>query len=224
MSSSTVRRSSGSGALKASRSPVRGCVNAEPLGVQKRPRQPLHRAQLVRHAAMHAAVERVADDRMADAAEMHANLVRAPGRNRDAQQRQPGHVPRPGDAGHRRSRAPRAGRDLLAMHRIAADRNVDALALLHQSPHQRDVLLLDFAIVKLARQLLVRGVVLGDDHHAGRALVETMHDARPQLAADAAQVGDVVQQRVDERAAVVSRAGCTTIPAGLLTTTTSASW
>ena len=113
----------------------------------------------------------------------------------------PGHVPRPGDPRHRRSRAPRARRDLLAMHRIAPDRDVDALALLHQAPDQRDVLLLDFAIVKLPRQLLVRGVVLGDDHHARRALVEPMHDARPQLAADAAQIGDVVEQRVDERAA-----------------------
>ena len=34
-----------------------------------------------------------------------------------------------------------------------------------------------------------------------------MHDAGPQLAADAAQVGDVMQQRVDQRARRVAGAG-----------------
>ena len=57
------------------------------------------------------------------------------------------------------------------------------------APHERDVLFLDFAIVKLPRQLLMGGVVLGDDHHARRPLVEPVHDAGPQLAADAAQIG-----------------------------------
>ena len=94
----------------------------EPLGVQERPRQPLHRAQIVRHPAMHAAVQRVADDRMADGVEVDANLVRAPGRDRDAQQRQPGNVPRPRHPRDGRARAPRARRNLLAMNRIAADR------------------------------------------------------------------------------------------------------
>ena len=48
-----------------------------------------------------------------------------------------------------------------------------------------------------------------------------MDDARPQLAADAAQVRDVVEQRVHQRAVAMPGAGCTTIPAGLLTTTRS---
>ena len=47
------------------------------------------------------------------------------------------------------------------------------------SPHtSADVLLLDFAIVELPRELLVGRVVLGDDHHAGGAAIEPMHDAR----------------------------------------------
>ena len=50
-------------------------------------------------------------------------------------------------------------------------------------------------------------VVLRDDHHARRAAIEPVDDARPQLAADAAEIGDVVQQRVDERARGVTRAG-----------------
>ena len=59
---------------------------------------------------------------------------------------------------------------------------------MHLAPHQRDVFLLDFAVVKLPGQFLVRPVVLGDDHQARRALVQPVHDARPLLAADAAQV------------------------------------
>ena len=150
---------------------------------------------------MDAAVQRIADDRVADGVQVHANLMRSAGRDRDAEQRQPGHVPCPCHARHGRTCPPRACRDLLAVHGIATDGNVDALALLHQSPDQRDVLFLDFAIVKLPRQLLMGGVVLGDDHDAGRALVEPVHDARPQLAADAAQIGHMVEQRVDQRAA-----------------------
>ena len=43
-------------------------------------------------------------------------------------------------------------------------------------------------------------IVLGDDHHARGALVQPVHDARPQLAADAAEIRHVVEQRVDQRA------------------------
>ena len=59
--------------------------------------------------------------------------------------------------------------------------------------------------MELAGELLVRRVVLGDDHQARRAAVEPMDDARPLLAADAAQVVDMVEQGVDERAARVAR-------------------
>ena len=75
----------------------------------------------------------------------------------------------------------------------------------HQAPDERHVFLLDLAIVELPRQLAVRRVVLGDDHDAGRAAVEPVDDAGPQFAADAAQVVDVVQQRVDQRAVRVAR-------------------
>ena len=51
----------------------------------------------------------------------------------------------------------------------------------------------------------MRVVVLGDDHHAARVFVEPMDDAGTQLAADAAQIAHVKQQRVDERAVGVSR-------------------
>ena len=103
------------------------------------------------------------------------------------------------------ARAAGARRHLDAVLRIAADRGVDALALLHQPPGQRDVFLLDLAIVKLPRQLLVGLVVLRDHHHARGALVEPMDDARPHFAADAAEILHVMEQRVDERAGRVAR-------------------
>ena len=101
-------------------------------------------------------------------------------------------------------RAPRARRHLLAIRRIAADRRVNPAPGLHDAPDQRDVFLLDLAIVKLARQLLMRGVVLGDDHQARGAAIEPVHDARPFLAADAAEIVDVMEQRVHQRAARVA--------------------
>ena len=45
----------------------------------------------------------------------------------------------------------------------------------------------------------MRVVVLGDDHHAARVLVEPVDDAGTQLAADAAQILHVKEQRVDQR-------------------------
>jgi hypothetical protein len=82
------------------------------------------------------------------------------------------------DARHRFPRVLGARRHLLPVAGIAADGGVDAAPCLHDAPDERDVLLLDLAIVELPRQLLVRGVVLGHDHHARRAAIEAVHDAR----------------------------------------------
>ena len=53
----------------------------------------------------------------------------------------------------------------------------------------------------------MRLVVLGDDHHAARVFVEAVDDAGTKLAADAAQIAHVKQQRVDERAVGVAGGG-----------------
>jgi hypothetical protein len=94
------------------------------------------------------------------------------------------------------ARAPRARGHLLPVPRVTADRRVDSASLLHDSPDERNVLLLDFAIVELPREFAMSRVVLGGHHHTGRSAIKPMHDAWPQLAADAAQILDVVQQRV----------------------------
>ena len=179
-------------------------------GVQKRPVEMRDRAQIARHAPVDAAVERVADNRMADRAQVHADLMRAPGMNRHLRHRQhPAEMFGAHDARDRGARAPRAvglrRRHLLPVVRIASDRRVDPAAGHHLAPDQREIFLLDLALGELARQLFVRLVVLGDDHQPRRALVQPVHDAGPLLAADAAEIVHVVEQRVDERAAGMSR-------------------
>ena len=69
----------------------------------------------------------------------------------------------------------------------------------------------DLADVVVRREILgerVHGDLrLGDDHHAGGILIEPVHNARARHAADAFEVGAMVQDGVHERAGVVSRRG-----------------
>ncbi len=123
----------------------------------------MHRAHVAGHVATDAAVERIADDRMADRAQMHADLVRAAGMDRDLRQRHRRiEMFGSNDPRHRLAASSRARRHLLSIARIAPDRRVDPSSRLHDAPDERDVFLLDLAIVKLPRELFVRGVVLGD--------------------------------------------------------------
>src|SRR5438093_9075042 len=55
----------------------------EPGSVQERPLEMRDGPQVARHAAVNAAVEGITDDRMTDRAEVHADLVRAAGMNRN---------------------------------------------------------------------------------------------------------------------------------------------
>ena len=61
-------------------------------------------------------------------------------------------------------------------------------------------------LLELARQRVVRGIVLRDEDHAGRVAVEPVHDARPQHAADAREVRAVREDRVHERRRARARA------------------
>ena len=87
-SSSTRCRSSGSSLSNSIRRPSVGMRERQPRRMQERPFQMRDRPQIARHTAVHAAVQRVADDRMTDGAQVHANLMRPAGVNRDARQRQ----------------------------------------------------------------------------------------------------------------------------------------
>ena len=95
--------------------PVVRMLEHQPRGVQKRPVEMGDRAQVAGHAPVDAAVERVADDRVADRAQVNADLVRAAGVDRDAARASaPAEVLRAHDARDRFAAAPRAlGRHLL---------------------------------------------------------------------------------------------------------------
>ena len=167
------------------------------------------RADVAWHAPVHAAVQRVPDDGMANRAEVDADLMRAAGVNRHLHQRQhPAEVLGADDARHRGPGAAyprRLGRHLLAVRRIAADRRVDPAAGHHFAPGEREIFLLHLTLGELPRQLFVRPIVLRDDHQARRALVQPVHDAGPLFSADAAEIVHVVQQGVDQGAALVAR-------------------
>src|SRR6266536_2854736 len=102
---------------------------------------------------------------MTNRAEVNANLVRAAGENGHTHERQgSSEVLGPDDARNGFTTAPRACRHLLAVARVAPDRGVDAPAGHDFAPHERGVLLVDFTIVELPRELLVRLVVFRHDH------------------------------------------------------------
>ena len=169
--------------------------------VEERALQSLHRPHIVGHVPVDATVRRVADDRVANRAQVDANLMRSAGGDRDVQQRDAPQVLRLGDTRDRAPRTPCAGGHLLPVAGVASDRLVDAASGLDDAPDERDVFLLDLAVVELTRELAMRRVILRDHHHARRAAIEPVHDPRPELSTDSAQVVHMVEQRVDERAA-----------------------
>ena len=66
----------------------------EAARMQERPLEREHGPQIARHPPAHAAVHGVADDRMADLAQVHANLMRSPGRDGHVHERDAWHVQR----------------------------------------------------------------------------------------------------------------------------------
>ena len=78
--------------------PIARVLEGKAFGVQEGAVQTLHGAQVARHAAMEAPVQRVADDRMTDGTEMDANLVRPACVNGDLAQRHSAEVTRPRNA------------------------------------------------------------------------------------------------------------------------------
>ena len=102
----------------------------------------------------------------------------------------------------RRARA----RHLLPVAGIAADRRVDPPSRLHLAPDERDVLLLDFAIVKLPRRAprgrrrVFATTISPDVPRSSRCTMPGRFSPPMPL-----RSLDVVQQRVDERAGRMPR-------------------
>ena len=72
--------------------------------------------------------------------------------------------------------------------------------LLRHPVHRREVELADATLRKLLGEQSVRAIMLGHDHAAARFLIEPMHNARPQLTADAAKIIAMMEQCIDQRA------------------------
>src|SRR5262245_37133984 len=142
----------------------------EPRRMKERPIEMRDGANVPGNTTMNAAVQRISDDWMADAAQMDTYLMGTAGVNRNPHQRQhTAEVLGADDASHRLAASPYTRgrrRHLLPVRRIAADRRVDAPTGHHLAPGQRGVFLFDLAVGELARELLVRRVVLRDHHQS----------------------------------------------------------
>lgn len=192
-------------------------LESERGGVQEWPFEMGDRANVSTHATMDAAVQRIANYRMADGAQVNANLVRAPCEDGDARESKDaakvfrGHNSSYGLATSARAPALavlcRDRRHPFSVRRISSNRFVNPAAGLDFSPHQRDIRLVDFALPELPRELFMGGIVLRHDHETRRAAIQPMDDPGPLLAANAAQVSDVMQERVDERAVCMASGG-----------------
>ena len=179
----------------------------EAPSVQERPLERREHPVVGREAAPHPAVEGVARDGVADACQMHADLVGAAGGDGDGGQGQAAQPLGARDPGDGRAGAAGPRRYLPPVDGVAAERRVDAAPGVQQAPRQPQVRLVDLAVRELPGQPGVGRVVLGDHHQSRRAAVEAVHDAGPLLAADAAEPGDVVQQGVHQGAPVVAGGG-----------------
>jgi len=151
-----------------------------------------------------AAIGGIADYGMAQMGKMHADLMGTTGFDFQPQQRGAwagahDFVTREGGTtfgGHRH---------FFAVDGMAADGLVDFAARLgRDAPHQCEIFLAGGAAGELRDERGVGGFVLGHDQNAGGVFVEAVDDSGAQLAADALQVGAVVQEGVDQGVAGVA--------------------
>ncbi len=161
---------------------------------------------------------------MADGAQVDADLVRPAGGDRDLQQRDALEVPRPRDARDRAARAARPRRHLLPVLRVAPDRRVDAPPGVHDAPDERDVFLLDFAVAETAAT-----APGGPCRSWPRPSAPTCRDRADARCPGRSSPPMPLRSLTWWSSALTSvpllwpAAGCTTIPAGLSSTTTSGS-
>ena len=91
---------------------------------------------------------------------------------------------------------------------IDADVRVDDAAVLSDlAPDDGSVLFDGRALLELFAQPAMHLVVFGDDDDAAGVLVEPMHDPRPKLPRDVAELVEMKLQRSGQRAAIMPLAG-----------------
>ena len=174
-------------------------------------------------------VHRIADNWMADGGHVHADLVGAAGLNADTHKREFAEARIEatnnfivGDGGA--SVVCRAGGHTGAAHRIAAECCRDrSLLALDCAMHEGNVGLADLTRGKQFSERAMGCIVFGDDDEAAGVLVETVHDAGPEVAPCGRKRLETKSRALTRvllfRASSDSPAPAWTImPAGLLTT------
>ena len=105
----------------------------------------------------------------------------------------------------------------LAVGWVAADGGHDRAGIARRHPvHYRQILARGDPLLDLHLQLHQRLLALGHHDAARRVLVEPVHDAGPQLPADAGQVGAMVQQALNQGAIPVAGRRMHGEPGGLI--------
>ena len=164
-------------------------------------------AQVGGQAMAGAAVGGVADDRMSEAGHVNADLMGAAGFDAHAQERGEGAGGEGFVAGEGGAAFFRDGH-FLAVDGMAADGEIDrAGGFGRGAPHEGEVFLLDGVGGELGDEGSDGLFVLGDDEDAGGVFVEAMDDAGAEFAADAGEIGAVVEKSVDEGVGGVAGGG-----------------
>ena len=98
------------------------------------------------------------------------------------------------------SRSPAGdNRHFLTVHGMTANRLYNFVGRREEfSGAQRQIEFLNLSSGKLATQPQMREIVLGNHQTTAGLSVESMHDSGPKLPAEAAQVFDMMKQRVNE--------------------------
>ena len=185
--------------------PVAGWTNAERARVQRLPPQ---RVRDRAHApvARRPPVVRSPSSGQPSAARCTRTWCVRPVSSRASIRAAPGNRSTHAPVGDRALAGPHAAGELLARVRIAPVERVDAPARPGRlARHQRLVDPLDGVRLERRRRARHRRVVLGDHQQARGVLVDAVDDPRAQLAADAAQVAHVREQRVHQRPRLVPR-------------------
>ena len=137
---------------------------------------------------------------MADAGQVHADLVRASSLQCTFEQGGMGETLQHMVVRARRPAAADNGH-LRALHRMASDRRIDDTIACNAAMRQRQVVALHRARLQLAHEVGLRFEGLGDDEQATGVLVEPVHDAGARYAG---KLWCMVQERVEQRALPVA--------------------
>lgn len=134
-------------------SSVDGVSEGQFRRVKERTLQVSDGTKIARHSSMDTAVQRIADNRMADGVQMNAYLMRSARVNSHADERQrPTEMFGPDDTRDGFAAAAGSCGHFLSIDRISPNRRIDAAARHDLAPDERNVLLLHLPILKLLRE------------------------------------------------------------------------